>query len=222
MKPKIILALDVDTFEKAKYFVNKLYPQIKIFKVGSQLFTACGPEIVEFIRKKGAEVFLDLKYHDIPNTVKHAVEAAKKLKVFMLTVHASGGKEMLNAAASVKRHPLIIAVTVLTSKQEKDTAKKVLSLAKIAKISGVDGVVCSPLEAKAVKNAFGKKFIVITPGIRPAATASADQKRIATPQEAIRAGSDFLVVGRPILEAKDPLLVVRKILEETWQRKSRI
>ena len=217
-KADIILALDVDSFARAKYFVNKLYPKIKIFKVGSQLFTACGPKVVEYIRKKGAEVFLDLKFFDIPNTVAHAVRSAVQMKVKMLTLHILGDEEMLRAALSAAKEearklkikrPLLIGVTVLTSKES--TSSDVLTLAKIGIDSGLDGVVCSAREASFLRRQIKKKFFIVTPGIRPKGAALQDQKRTTTVEEAIRAGSNFLVVGRPILEAKDPLAAAKKL-----------
>jgi orotidine-5'-phosphate decarboxylase len=213
IKDKLIVALDVDTLSEAEKLVDKLYPAVKIFKVGSQLFTACGPQAVKMIIQQGAKVFLDLKFHDIPNTVKNAVEAASKLKVFMLTVHLSAGEEMLKAAAGVLNRPKIVGVTILTSQSEDDTAKKVLELAKLAKNSRLDGVVCSVSETKMIKKELGKDFLVVNPGIRPKDSASNDQKRTATPKEAIDAGADFIVMGRPILEAKDPLSVVEEIIK---------
>jgi len=214
IKDKLIVALDVDTLKEAKDLVDKLYPSVKIFKVGSQLFTACGPEAVKMIAQKGAKVFLDLKSHDIPNTVKKAVEVAAKLEVFMLTVHLSGGKEMLQAAASVVNRPKIVGVTVLTSQSEDGTANKVLELAKLAKNSGLDGVVCSMSETKMIKKELGKGFLVVNPGIRPKDSSSNDQKRIATPKEAIDAGADFIVVGRPVIQAEDPRKAALNILKE--------
>ena len=217
-KADIILALDVDSFARAKYFVNKLYPKIKIFKVGSQLFTACGPKVVEYIRKKGAEVFLDLKFFDIPNTVAHAVRSAVQMKVKMLTLHILGDEEMLRAALSAAKEearklkikrPLLIGVTVLTSKES--SSSDVLTLAKIGIDSGLDGVVCSAREASFLRRQIKKKFFIVTPGIRPKGAALQDQKRTTTVEEAIRAGSNFLVVGRPILEAKDPLAAAKKL-----------
>ena len=214
MKPEIILALDVDSLQKAKYFVNKLYPKIKIFKVGVQLFTAFGPKVVEAINKKGAEVFLDLKFFDIPNTVANAVRQAVRLKVKMLTLHILGDEEMLRQAAAaakdeakrlrVKR-PLLIGATVLTSKEA--NSSDVLTLAKIGLESGLDGVVCSVREAASLRKNINKRFVIVTPGIRPLGVNRNDQKRTATVAEAVRAGSDFLVIGRPILEAKDPVKV---------------
>ena len=213
-KDKLIVALDVDTLAKARRLIDLLYPTVKIFKVGNQLFSACGPEIVNVIRKKGAKVFLDLKFHDIPNTVKSAVEQAKRLKVFMLTVHASGGQEMLKAAARVPNRPLIVAVTVLTSQAGKNVHRQVLELAKLAKKSGVDGVVSSCKEAQSIRKILGKNFIIVTPGIRPKGAQSFDQKRIATPKDAIDAGADFLVVGRPITQAQEPCFAAEEILKD--------
>jgi orotidine-5'-phosphate decarboxylase len=212
IKDKLVVALDVETVDEARKFIDKLYPAVKMFKVGSQLFTSCGPEIVELITKKGAEVFLDLKFHDIPNTVKKAVESAAKLKVFMLTVHLSGGKEMLQAAADVPNRPKIVGVTVLTSQREDNTSSRVLELARLAKNSGLDGVVCSVAETAMIKKELGRDFLVVNPGIRPKDSSANDQKRVATPKEAIDAGADFIVMGRPILEAKDPLKLIEGLI----------
>jgi orotidine-5'-phosphate decarboxylase len=218
--PSLIVALDVDSFTKAKKLVDALCPVVKIFKVGSQLFTAAGPKIVEYIRKKKAEVFLDLKFHDIPNTVASAVRSAVSLEVKMLTLHASGGDEMLRAAVravgegstllKVKR-PLLIGVTVLTSQEA--LAEDVLALARKAIGSGLDGVVCSVREAGFLKQNIKKDFVVVTPGIRPDSAASDDQKRTATVREATAAGSDFIVVGRPIVEAADPLKAAKEFIQ---------
>jgi len=238
---KLIVALDVESLEKVRELVEKLSPVVDIYKVGSQLFTACGPGAVRFIMAKGKKVFLDLKYHDIPNTVAKAIEAATGLSIalertmgkqsqpsseglFMLTVHTSGGEEMLKAAveASTKaalklkvKKPLLVGVTVLTSQGGSDNIQPlVLERALLAKKSGLDGVVASPQEARMIREKLGKDFIIVTPGIRPLGSDAADQKRIATPAEAIKAGSNFLVVGRPIVEAKDPLSAAKEILEE--------
>lgn len=217
--PKIILALDVDSFDKAEYFVNKLYPKIKIFKVGLQLFTACGPKIIDLIHKKGAEVFLDLKFFDIPNTVAGSVRQAVRLRVKMLTMHISGGKEMLEAAVGAAgkesqrlrlRPPLLIGVTVLTS--QKASPDKVLKLARQGLGCGLDGVVCSVREAAVLRRKIKRGFTLVTPGIRPHKIASDDQERTATVEEAVGAGSDFLVIGRPILEAKDPLAILKELI----------
>ncbi len=218
--PKLILALDVDNFTQAKAFVDKLYPQIKIFKVGLQLFTACGQDIITYIRKKNAEVFLDLKFFDIPNTVGNAVRQAVRLKVKMMTLHIQGGEEMIRFAVKARNEeaaklkidlPLMIGVTVLTS--QKSSPGKILKLAKVGLDLGLDGIVCSAQEASLLRKKLGRKFYMVTPGIRPAAADNADQKRVATPEAAIKSGSNFLVVGRPILEAKDPQIVVGDILK---------
>jgi orotidine-5'-phosphate decarboxylase len=219
MKQKLILALDVDSHKKAKYFIDRLYPTIKAFKVGAQLFTACGPEVIQLIRKKGAEAFLDLKYFDIPNTVAGAVRQAVRMRVKMLTLHILGDEEMIKAALAAAKdeakklrikRPLLIGVTVLTSKEARFS--DVLTLARIGLECGLDGVVCSVREAQLLRTKFKKKFIIVTPGIRQDKTAKFDQKRTATVSEAIRAGSDYLVVGRPILQAKDPLKAAKEFL----------
>ena len=219
MSAKLIVALDVDSFAKAKKLVDKLCPKVKVFKVGSQLFTCAGPKIVEYIRKKKSEVFLDLKFYDIPNTVASAVRCAIALKVKMMTLHVTGGEEMLRYAVSaaeegsarlkVKR-PLLIGVTVLTSQAA--SAETVVVLARKAKFCGLDGVVCSVREARDVRQACGEGFIIVTPGIRPDNAPADDQKRTATAAEAIAAGSDFLVVGRPIVAAPNPLKAAKELL----------
>ena len=217
---RLILALDVDSLEKAKHFVNLLYPKIRIFKIGSQIFTGCGPKIIEFIHKKGGEVFLDLKFHDIPNTAANAVAQAARLKVKMLTLHISGGKEMLEAAVKAakeeslgikQKRPLLIGVTVLTSQEA--GRDEVLRLAKLGLELGLDGIVCSAQEVRFLRGELGKDFVIVTPGIRSKQIGTDDQKRIATAKEAIAAGSDYLVVGRPILEAQDPLKAFKSIWE---------
>jgi orotidine-5'-phosphate decarboxylase len=221
---KLILALDVDSFNKAKYFVNKLYPQVKIFKVGSQLFTACGPKIIDFIHKKGAEVFLDLKFNDIPNTMSGAARQALKYKVAMFTVHTLSGPAALKEVANVCKNSKtkVLGVAILTSicphflqglGIKKTLSQEALYLARMAKRCGLDGVVCSVREAALLRKALPRKFIIVTPGIRPDGAKSDDQKRTATVKDAIRAGSDFLVIGRPILEAENSLLATKKILD---------
>lgn len=216
---QIILALDVDSFSKAKYSVNKLYPKIKIFKVGAQLFTACGPRVIKFINRKGAKVFLDLKFFDIPNTVTNAVRQVVRLKVKMLTLHIAGGEEMLKAAVKAAKEearrlrtkpPLLIGVTVLTSQSA--PPQEVLRLTQKALACGLDGVVCSVKEAALLRKNIKKKFLIVTPGIRPEGKSKDDQKRTATVKEALQAGSDFLVIGRPILKAKDPLKAVKELM----------
>ncbi len=216
---KLILALDVDGMKKAKYFVDKLCPKVKIYKVGLVLFASCGPKIIEYIQKKGASVFLDLKFFDIPNTVANAVRQAVRLKVKMLTLHISGGKDMLQAAVAAAKkearklkikRPLLIGVTVLTS--QKASFPQVLRLAKLGLSCGLDGVVCSVKEARRLRKAINKKFVIVTPGIRPKGMARDDQRRIATATDAIQSGSDFLVIGRPILEAKEPLRALKELI----------
>lgn len=228
MKNKLIVALDADSFKKAKNFVDELYPTVKIFKVGSELFTTAGPEAVKMIKAKGAEVFLDLKFHDIPNTVAKTVKAAAKLQPIMLNIHALGGADMIKAAsASIKslpkdKRPILLAVTVLTSIDKstlcklgvsRSPIKQVVYLAKLAKTCGVNGIVCSPKEIQAVRQSCGKKFIIVTAGIRPVGGSSFDQKRIATPARAIKKGADFIVVGRPITKAKNPRKAAEEIIE---------
>ena len=237
IKNKLIVALDVDNLVKAEHFVNILYPTVKLFKVGSQLFTACGAEAVIMVGKKGAKVCLDLKFHDIPNTVFASicsstalgiatVPAEKNLEmfesgyVFMITVHTQGGLEMMKAAVkgaeetskelNIKK-PYVVGVTVLTSNEGEDVANLVLERAKFAQETGLDGIVCSAHEAAVVRKACGKDFIIVTPGIRPKGAKTDDQKRVATAVEAIAAGADFIVVGRPILEAEDPLKAVKEL-----------
>lgn len=221
--PQIILALDVDTLQEAEGFVDKLYPKIKIFKVGSRLFTAYGPQIVERLHKKCAEVFLDLKYFDIPNTVAGAVEAAVRLKVKMLTLHILGGQEMLKAAvesatrqAEILKNPrpLLIGVTVLTSQKTKP--EEVLALAKQGLACGLDGVVCSAKEALFLRRQIKNNFIIVTPGIRPDNSGKDDQQRTATVSQAIKAGSDFLVIGRPILKADNPIAKTEELLGDLY------
>lgn len=217
--PEIILALDVDTLKEAKSFVDRLYPKIKTFKVGSHLFTAFGPQVIRLLHKKGAGIFLDLKYFDIPNTVAKAVAAAVALKVKMLTLHISGGKEMLEAAvASAKAQakalnvprPLLVGVTVLTSSKAKP--KDILALAKQGIAAGLDGVVCSAQEAAFLRRRIKNKFVIITPGIRANDACGDDQKRTATVAQAVKAGSNFLVIGRPVLLAADPLVKTEELL----------
>lgn len=231
-KDKLIVALDFDNEEKAIALVEKLKNDVRFFKVGLELFTSCGPGIVKRIRETDSEVFLDLKLHDIPNTVIKAAVAAARLGVFMFNVHALGGYEMMkNTADEVEveserlgiNMPSILAVTILTSMDEKalkkigiggSIQKQVLKLACLARDAGLDGVVASPHEASAIRKKMGEDFLIVTPGVRPALAASQDQKRIATPKKALRAGADYIVVGRPITEAKDPLMAARAILKE--------
>lgn len=237
-KSQLILALDLETFEEARTLIDNLADSVEIFKVGSQMFTAYGPFITRYLQSKGKKVFLDLKFHDIPNTVASAVKSAVSLSVspnndagyaplFMLTVHTVGGKEMLEAAVLSARNqaealgvtpPLIVGVTVLTSQaQEANLEKLVLERARLAKSAGLDGVVASVEEAAIIRRELGKEFLIVTPGIRPADASLNDQKRVATPAAAIAQGSNFLVVGRPILQAASPRAAALKILEEMKQ-----
>jgi len=207
---KTILALDVYDIEKAQKLISDTKEFIDIYKVGPILFLQAGKEIIRILKDNGKEVFLDLKFHDIPATVKRSVESAKELGVYSLTVHSSGGEEMLKAAASVPVRPKIWAVTVLTS--QTTMPEEVIKRAQLAKSCGIDGVIASPLEITAIKKECGKEFNVVTPGIRPA-KADDDQKRVATPEEAIKNGADFIVVGRPILEAANPAEAAKRIFE---------
>jgi len=221
---KLIVALDVDSLKKAKGLVKKLAPTVEIFKVGSQLFTICGSDIIKVIHKAGRKVFLDLKFHDIPNTVANAAKAATGLGVFMFDVHARGGIQMMRAAAAATKKearklkitkPKLIGITVLTSDKESEfTKNKVLKLARTAKFCGLDGIVCSVHEAKVIRRALGPKFSIITPGIRPKDRAVGDQKRVATPKAAKCASANFIVVGRPIIQSKNPTLMAKQILKD--------
>jgi orotidine-5'-phosphate decarboxylase len=230
---KLIVALDVDNVHKARELVNRLRGVAGMFKIGMQLFTAAGPSFVREIVSSGERVFLDLKYHDIPNTVALAGVEATRLGVSIFNIHASGGAEMMRrtadavsecAKAERRTRPLVIAVTILTSANE-DTVTEVgfgsspeelvPRLARLAKTSGMDGVVASPLEISSIRAAVNDSgFAVITPGVRPAGANLADQKRVTTPREAIHAGADYIVVGRPILEAPDPAQAAQQILDE--------
>jgi orotidine-5'-phosphate decarboxylase len=231
-KEKIIFALDVEHFSEAQRWVNLLKDHIGMFKVGKQLFTHAGPKVVDMIRKKGQKVFLDLKYHDIPNTVAKAGGEATKLEVSMFNVHALGGLEMMKKTVEASRaaakelgipKPLIIAVTILTSMDEDEmkevgiqgpVLEEVGRLAFLSMKAGVDGVVASPKEIGIIRERCGEKFLIITPGIRLPSEKKDDQKRTLSPKEAVSAGADYLVIGRPIKEAKDPLEAVQKIIED--------
>jgi len=218
---KLIVALDSHNIRQAKKQIDLLYPNIKIFKIGSVLFTGYGPSIVNYASKKGAKIFLDLKYYDIPNTVANAVHQAVKLKVHMISLHIQGGKDMLRAAVlSAKqqshllklKRPLLIGITVLTS-QVADK-EQVLELTRQALEIGLDGVVCSAQEVPLLRKECGDDFVIITPGIRARENTCDDQKRIATAQQALKAGADYIVVGRPITTAKDPLKAAKEILQQ--------
>jgi orotidine-5'-phosphate decarboxylase len=209
---KTILALDVYDLQKAENLVKETSPYIDVYKVGPILFLQAGKEIIKIIKDNGKEVFLDLKFHDIPTTVKRSVESVRELGVFSLTVHSIGGEEMLKAAASVENRPKIWAVTVLTS--QISMTEEILRRAKLTKTCGIDGVISSPLEISLIKKECGKEFNVVTPGIRLTKT-NDDQKRVATPETAIKEGADFIVIGRPILEAENPIEVAKNIYEIT-------
>jgi orotidine-5'-phosphate decarboxylase len=209
---QLIVALDVKDRNTALGLVKKLSPYVDIFKVGPILFLKEGPQLIAEIKKGGNEVFLDLKFHDIPQTVKRSVESAKELGVYSLTIHSSGGEVMMKEAASVPGRPRIWAVTVLTSQATDPSV--VLERAQLAKKCGIDGVISSPHEIEIIKKACGSEFGVITPGIRSASDSKNDQQRIATPGAAIKAGANFIVVGRPIIEALDPVEAAKIITEE--------
>jgi orotidine-5'-phosphate decarboxylase len=213
----IVVALDYPTAQQAIAIAKQLDPSKCRVKVGKELFTASGPAVLEQLHKMDFDVFLDLKFHDIPNTCACAVAAAAELGVWMVNVHASGGERMMVAAAEAianKSHkPLLIAVTVLTSMEQSDLAgigldvspqQQVERLAKLSKQSGMDGVVSSAQEIELIKNLCGKDFLTVTPGIRPAGSAAGDQRRIMTPQEAVNVGGDYLVIGRPITKSDVP------------------
>ena len=221
---KIIVALDYADAASAMALVERLDPALCRVKVGKELFTAAGPELVRALAARGFEVFLDLKFHDIPNTVAAACRAAAGLGVWMLNVHASGGRRMLSAAhealADLPRRPLLIAVTVLTSMSAEDLnetgvagspADQVLRLARLTQACRLDGVVCSAQEAALLRAELGVGFRLVTPGIRPAGAEAGDQRRVLTPAEALRAGATDLVIGRPITGAADPLAALKQI-----------
>lgn len=232
MRNPIIVALDVPDASRALALADVLAPVTGALKVGLELFTAAGPDLVRALRARGASVFLDLKLHDIPHTVARAVEAAVRLEVQMLTVHAAGGRAMLEAAeqaaqaaarAAGQPPPLVLGVTVLTSLDDAalaetgvpdPTALQVQRLARLAIGAGLRGLVCSPLEVSALRAALPPAVQLVTPGIRPAGVAAGDQQRILSPREALAAGADWLVIGRPILEAPDPRAAASQILAE--------
>ena len=225
---RIFVALDTAEAETALALAGRLEGLVGGVKLGKQFFTAEGPAGVRRVAALGQRVFLDLKFHDIPATVSGAIEAALRLEPFMLTVHAAGGRAMMRAAAEAAavaggKRPLVVAVTVLTSLADAELAEtgiagaaadQALRLAKLAEASGLDGVVCSPREAAMLRQALGKDFKLVVPGIRPAGAAGDDQKRVMTPREALAAGADYLVIGRPITAAADPADAARRIAAE--------
>jgi orotidine-5'-phosphate decarboxylase len=226
--PELIVALDVGDLASAAALVEQLYPTVTLFKVGLQLFTAEGPRAVEAVRQRGGAVFLDLKLHDIPNTVAGAVREAARLGVAMCTLHASGGRLMLQAAAQAVAGSgsamRLLAVTVLTSLDSRgleeavgstlDVTAQVVRLASLAREAGLDGVVASPHEIGVLRAVLGPSMHLVIPGIRPAWAAADDQRRVMTPHEAAVAGADYLVIGRPITAAADPVQATGRILDE--------
>jgi orotidine-5'-phosphate decarboxylase len=230
----IIVSLDFATAAPALALANELDPRKCGVKVGKELFTSEGPPLIEKLVGQNFDVFLDLKFHDIPNTVARACSAAADLGIWMLNVHASGGRAMLESAREAidknQNRPLLIAVTVLTSLSSEDLLElgvpstieeQVIRLAKLTHSACLDGVVCSAREVKSMRSALGSNFKLVTPGIRPAGSASDDQKRIMTPSDAIQSGSDYLVVGRPITQASDPLRALLEIESEIEAAKGR-
>ncbi len=229
-KDKIIIALDVNTIKETGRLLDMLSPHVKIFKVGMELFYSCGPKAIELIKKYDKEVFLDLKFHDIPNTVRNSAKAVTRLGVAMFNVHAQGGRGMMKAALEGAEEegerlgidrPRILGVTILTSIDkralqqigiDKSPEKAVLDLAKLAKDSGLDGAVASPQETTKIRKEIGRDFLIVTPGVRPEGTEKQDQKRTTTPKEALEAGADYIVIGRPITKAKDPIKALDKII----------
>ncbi len=227
MHNPVVVALDYPSATPALELVARLSPELCRLKVGKELFTRCGPEVVERLQRQGFEVFLDLKFHDIPNTVAAAVRAAAELGVWMVKVHASGGRRMMAAAAEAlsgfRQRPLLIGVTVLTSMSERDlqelgyaesVEQRVARLAALVADSGLDGVVCSALEAPQLRADRGPDFCLVTPGIRLAGDAAGDQRRVVTPADAVAAGADYLVIGRSVTGAADPLAALQRIHAE--------
>ena len=224
-KDRLIVALDVKTVEEARALVDRLSGQAGMFKIGSQLFTAAGPALVREIVGRGEKVFLDLKYHDIPHTVANAVAEASRLGVSLMTLHALGGKAMMEAAVGALPAvgARLLAVTILTSHDEDSlaaiglegpVADSVQRLARLAQQSGVDGIVASPLEAELIRSACGPDFLIVTPGIRLGGAKADDQARAAKPSAAIRAGASYVVVGRPIVEAADPVAAAAAVVRD--------
>ena len=225
MDNKIIIPLDLE-YSAAIHMAKNFDANLCRLKIGSQLFTSSGPQIIKELNSLGFDVFLDLKFHDIPNTVYEAVKSAADLGIWMVNVHASGGRAMLEASKKAlegfDQPPLLIAVTVLTSLSEdslnevgiKDLSEQVLRLAELTNECDLNGVVCASTDVKAIKNIFGKDFITVTPGIRPNDSKVNDQNRISTPSEAVKNGSDYLVIGRPITESENPTKALEKIIKE--------
>jgi orotidine-5'-phosphate decarboxylase len=227
---KIIFAMDVKEFSDVQLWAELLSQHVGMFKVGKQLYTACGPAAVRMIQKCGGEIFLDLKYHDIPNTVAMATLEAANLGVKLCDLHAMGGYEMMSKTMealdknfAAAERPKVLAITVLTSSNEETlrgigvnltVPEMVVKLAKLAQSAGVDGVVASPQEVGLIREACGKDFLVVTPGIRPAFASTDDQKRVMTPADAVKAGCDYMVIGRPIAAAESPVDAAQAIVDE--------
>jgi len=234
LRDRLIVALDVGDINRALELIDILSPEVDIFKIGIAPFTGFGHALLEEMRSAGKKCFLDLKFHDIPNTVHNAAKAAAEKDVFMINFHCLGGEKMLEAAvkgaregaASEDRRPLVLGVTILTSMDQEEMGRmgmagglreRVIDLALSAKRAGMDGVVASAREAADIKNAAGKDFIVVCPGVRPEWAGSGDQKRVLTPARAMAEGADYLVVGRPVIENENPLNAARRIKEEMRQ-----
>ncbi len=226
-EPRIIIALDFKDEASTLALVDQLEPSLCRLKVGKELFVRCGPALVKKLINKGFDVFLDLKFHDIPNTVAAACHAAADMGVWMVNVHASGGRKMMQFAREAidksEHKPLLIGVTILTSLSRQDIAEvgldiepadQVLRLARLARDSGLDGVVCSPQEVSVLKQQLGQDFCLVTPGVRPSGSAAGDQQRVMTPSQALQSGSDYLVIGRPITAAPDPVQALKNIIDE--------
>jgi orotidine-5'-phosphate decarboxylase len=235
MRERLITAHDIDSLDQAQELVRLLAREVGMFKIGKQLFTHAGPQAVRLIQELGGEIFLDLKFHDIPNTVAKAAIEATRMGVKMFNVHASGSLEMMRLTVKEvervcrqekRRKPIMLAVTVLTSLNQDDlkrvgvdgkVADQVVRLALLTKEAGMDGVVASPQEVGDIREACGRHFVIVSPGIRPTDSKRNDQQRVMTPGQAVRAGVDYIVVGRPILEARDPIAAARNIVAEMEQ-----
>jgi orotidine-5'-phosphate decarboxylase len=224
-KDKIIVALDLPSVDAARKLIKSLGKDVSWYKIGLQLFCLGGPAFVQEVKASGAKIFLDLKFHDIPNTVQSAVESACALGVDMLTIHLSGGSEICQAAVKGRgtNSTLILGVTVLTSQTEatlseigviRSMTQQVISLATLAKSTGITGLIASPLELEPLRKEFGNSFVIVTPGVRPTWFAAGDQKRFTTPSEAIKLGADYLVIGRPITASPDPKAAFSRIASE--------
>ncbi len=229
-KEKIIVALDVNNLKEVEKLVDILSPYISVFKVGMELFYSCGPKAIDIIKKYDREIFLDLKFHDIPNTVHSSAKAAVRMGVFMFNVHVAGGVDMMKRALDGAEEesqrlgisrPKILGVTVLTSIDQKGLhqigiikcpEEQVLTLAELAEKSGLDGVVASPKETARIREKIGRDFVIVTPGVRPEGSEKQDQKRTSTPKQAIQEGADYIVIGRPVTKSNDPVKAVKAIL----------